>query len=171
MTALSTGSISAIGERFPWSGYRTFADIGCAEGGLGVHLARRHPPQRRRPGPARAGAGLRRARQCRGAVGPAKVFGAGWHYDAAASGRKRTAWGNNWVVVVVLVRLPFVAHRMLCLPVLARLWQPRRPGRSKLDLACQFVGLICQRHPDRRVHLVCDAAYAGKALRGLACCA
>ncbi len=36
MTALSTGSISAIGERFPWSGYRTFADIGCAEGGLGV---------------------------------------------------------------------------------------------------------------------------------------
>ncbi len=45
MTALSTGSISAIGERFPWSGYRTFADIGCAEGGLGVHLARRHPPR------------------------------------------------------------------------------------------------------------------------------
>ncbi len=39
MTALSTGSISAIGERFPWSGYRTFADIGCAEGGLGVSAA------------------------------------------------------------------------------------------------------------------------------------
>jgi hypothetical protein len=47
------------------------------------------------------------------------VFGAGWHYDAAASGRKRTAWGNNWVVVGVLVRLPFVPHRMVCLPVLA----------------------------------------------------
>jgi SAM-dependent methyltransferase len=43
MTALSMGSISAIGERFPWKGYRTFADIGCGEGGLGVHLARRHP--------------------------------------------------------------------------------------------------------------------------------
>jgi len=28
-----------------------------------------------------------------------KVFRAAWHYDAAASGRKRTAWGNNWVVV------------------------------------------------------------------------
>jgi hypothetical protein len=95
------------------------------------------------------------------------VFGAGWHYDAAASGRKRTAWGNNWVVVGVLVRLPFVPHRMVCLPVLARLWQPRRPGHSKLDLACQLVGLICQQHPDRRVHLACDAAYAGKALRGL----
>jgi SAM-dependent methyltransferase len=42
MTALSMGSIIAIGERFPWSGYRTFADIGCAEGGLGVQLAGRH---------------------------------------------------------------------------------------------------------------------------------
>jgi SAM-dependent methyltransferase len=42
MTSLSMGSIIAIGERFPWSGYRTVADIGCAEGGLPVHLARRH---------------------------------------------------------------------------------------------------------------------------------
>jgi len=56
---------------------------------------------------------------------------------------------------------------MVCLPVLARLWQPRRPGHSKLDLARQLVGLICQQHPDRRLHLACDAAYAGKALRGL----
>jgi hypothetical protein len=36
---------------------------------------------------------------------------------AVGSGRRRTAWGNNWVVVGVLVRLPFVAHRMACLPV------------------------------------------------------
>ena len=43
MTALSMGSIIAIGERFPWSEYRTVADIGCAESGLPVHLARRHP--------------------------------------------------------------------------------------------------------------------------------
>jgi SAM-dependent methyltransferase len=43
MTALSMGSITAIGERFPWSDYHTVADIGCAEGGLPVHLARRHP--------------------------------------------------------------------------------------------------------------------------------
>jgi hypothetical protein len=43
----------------------------------------------------------------------------------------------------------------------------RRLGHSKLDLACQLVGLIYQQHPDRRVHLACDAADAGKALRGL----
>jgi DDE superfamily endonuclease len=96
-----------------------------------------------------------------------KVFGAAWHYDAAAPGRRRTAWGNNWVVVGVLARLPFVAHRPVCLPVLARLWQPRQPGRSRLDLACELVGLLASRYPDRQVHLVGDAAYAGRALRGL----
>jgi hypothetical protein len=96
-----------------------------------------------------------------------KIFGAGWHYDAAASGRKRTAWGNNWVVVGVVVALPFVAHRQVCLPVLCRLWQPRQRGRSKLDLACELVGLVCDRYPDHTVHLTGDAAYAGKALRGL----
>ena len=43
MTALSMSSIIAISEQFPWSGYRAFADIGCAEGSLGAHLARQHP--------------------------------------------------------------------------------------------------------------------------------
>jgi len=96
-----------------------------------------------------------------------KVFGAGWHYDAAAQGRKRTAWGNNWVVVGVLVALPMVAHRQVCLPVLCRLWQPRQPGRGKLDLACELVGLLADRYPDRQLHLTGDAAYAGKTLRRL----
>jgi hypothetical protein len=42
---------------------------------------------------------------------------------------------------------------------------PARP--LKLDLACELVGLVAARFPDRRIHLVCDAAYAGKALAGL----
>jgi hypothetical protein len=96
-----------------------------------------------------------------------KIFGAGWHYDATATGRKRSAWGNNWIVVGVLVDLPFVAHRQICLPVLCRLWQPRHPGRSKLDLACALVSLIAGRYPNRQIHLVADAAYAGKTLRRL----
>lgn len=76
-------------------------------------------------------------------------------------------WGNCWVVVGVLVRLPFAAHRQVCLPVLARLWQPRQPRNSKLDLACELVSLIAGHHPERQVQLVADAAYAGRALRGL----
>ena len=98
-------------------------------------------------------------------------MGAAWHHDPLAAvggkGRKPVCWANCWVVVGVLVHLPFVPNRAVCLPVLARLWRPRQPGRSKLDLACELVGLIGARFPDRHIHLVCDAAYAGKALAAL----
>jgi hypothetical protein len=94
-----------------------------------------------------------------------KIHGAGWRYDATATGRKRTAWGNTWVVIGVLVALPLVPHRRVCLPVGARLWQPGGP--SKLDLASVLVGLLAARYPDRQFHLTGDAAYAGKTLRGL----
>jgi len=40
MTALSTGAHRVIAERFPWSDYQTLIDIGCAEGGLPVAVAR-----------------------------------------------------------------------------------------------------------------------------------
>jgi hypothetical protein len=69
-------------------------------------------------------------------------------------------------VVGVLVDLPFIAHRPVCLPILARLWQPgRTPGR--LDLAVELVKLVCGHLARRRVDLVCDGAYAGKPLRDL----
>jgi hypothetical protein len=43
MTGLSMGSGMAIKEKFPWQNYKTFLDVGTAEGGLPVQLARRHP--------------------------------------------------------------------------------------------------------------------------------
>ena len=43
MTGLSLGAGRVIAEKFPWAGYRTFADIGTAQGGLAVALARAHP--------------------------------------------------------------------------------------------------------------------------------
>jgi precorrin-6B methylase 2 len=42
MTGLSIGAHKAIAARFPWRRYRTFADVGCAEGGLPVELALAH---------------------------------------------------------------------------------------------------------------------------------
>lgn len=42
MTAVSYGPALAIAAKFPWERYKTFADIGTAEGGLPVHLARAH---------------------------------------------------------------------------------------------------------------------------------
>ena len=42
MTGLSLGAARAIAEQFPWSDYRTFIDIGGAQGGLPVQLALTH---------------------------------------------------------------------------------------------------------------------------------
>lgn len=42
MTGVSLGPATAIAEKFPWSRYRTFYDIGAAEGALPVLVAQRH---------------------------------------------------------------------------------------------------------------------------------
>jgi hypothetical protein len=43
MTGLSIGAAMVMAEKFPWDKYKTFLDIGTAEGGLPVQLAQRHP--------------------------------------------------------------------------------------------------------------------------------
>src|SRR5262245_32784016 len=40
MTGLSMGAALAIARQFPWQRYQTFVDLGAAEGGLPVQLAR-----------------------------------------------------------------------------------------------------------------------------------
>jgi SAM-dependent methyltransferase len=42
MTGLSLGIAHAIARKFPWSQYRSFVDIGVAQGGLAVVLAQTH---------------------------------------------------------------------------------------------------------------------------------
>jgi len=43
MTGISIPTAQAIAARFPWNLYRTFADIGCAQGALPVQVALAHP--------------------------------------------------------------------------------------------------------------------------------
>lgn len=43
MTGLSLGAAQAMAKRFPWKRYRTFVDVGCAQGGVPVHIALAHP--------------------------------------------------------------------------------------------------------------------------------
>ena len=106
-----------------------------------------------------------------------RVHGAHWHHDATANSNRHTsAWGNNWVTIAIVVR-PWFLDRAVCLPVLFRLWQPRRkeipkdqpdPQRpSKPVLARELVDLLAARLDDRQVNLVGDAAYASSAARGL----
>jgi len=43
MTGVSMGAAMAIAEKFPWSEYKSFIDIGCAEGCVPAMVARQHP--------------------------------------------------------------------------------------------------------------------------------
>ena len=107
-----------------------------------------------------------------------KVYGCFYHHDATANSEKAAvAWGNNWVVIGICVRLPCL-ERTVCLPVLFRLWQPRRAEYAKANkpdpqrpgkpvMAREMVDLLAARLPGRRIDLVGDAAYASEAWRGI----
>jgi len=107
-----------------------------------------------------------------------KVYGCFYHHDATANSEKAAvAWGNNWVVVGICVRLPML-DRTVCLPVLFRLWQPRRPTYAQADkrdpqrpgkpvMAREMIDLLAGRLQGRRIDVVGDAAYATEAWRGL----
>ncbi len=42
MTGLSAGAGRVIAKKFPWKRYRTFTDVGCAQGGVAVEIALAH---------------------------------------------------------------------------------------------------------------------------------
>lgn len=52
-----------------------------------------------------------------------KIWGAGLYRDAVRSSKKHTAyaWGLNWVVLAMIVRVPLLKERFIALPILARL--------------------------------------------------
>jgi O-methyltransferase domain/Dimerisation domain len=43
MTGLSMNSAKAMAEKFPWQRYKSFADVGGAQGGVAVQIALAHP--------------------------------------------------------------------------------------------------------------------------------
>jgi hypothetical protein len=95
-----------------------------------------------------------------------KLHGTAWHHDGNGPARHRPAWGHRWVVVGVIVRLPFL-RRAVCLPILARLWLPGDPDHTPLVLARDLLDLVVGHLGDRPIHLVGDAASIGKPLQGL----
>ena len=93
------------------------------------------------------------------------MHGAGWFHDGSAAGQAKLGYGNNWIVVAIVVTLPFCT-RPVALPVLATL-AVKGSGRSKPDLARDLVDALAERFPDRGVHVVGDAAYGCGAFAGL----
>jgi DDE superfamily endonuclease len=94
-----------------------------------------------------------------------KVHGAKYQHDGSAKGRDGIGRGNCFVIVGIVVALPFLA-RQVCLPVLFRLHIPKA-GPSKTEQARALVDLLAAALPDRTIHVVGDALYRGPAWRSL----
>lgn len=93
-----------------------------------------------------------------------KVHAAGWFHDGSAAGQVKLGFGNNWVVVAIVVTLPFCS-RPVALPVLAVL--ALKGGATKPDLARGLLDVIAEHFGDRDIHLVADSAYGCGSFAGL----
>jgi hypothetical protein len=102
-----------------------------------------------------------------------KVFGVGMHHDPLLSSRRTavTNWAHCWVVLGVVLKPPFCGERYFCLPVLFRLYVPKKTAenkrlayRTKPQLAVEMLRLLCAAHPGRRFHAAGDSAYGGKSV-------
>jgi len=86
-----------------------------------------------------------------------RVAHAFWQHDGAGTAKNSTAFGNNFVVLGVIVTLPF-RTRPTCLPILFRLYKKNGPSRA--HLGNRLVQIVTLFMPERVVELVADAAYA-----------
>jgi hypothetical protein len=104
-----------------------------------------------------------------------KMFGAGMHPDPQLSTRtiKVVRWGHSWVILAVIVRLPFCPDRVFSLPILFRLYlnhnaskRWRKAHRTRPELAVELLQLLCKVHSERRFHAVVDSGYGGESVLG-----
>lgn len=100
-----------------------------------------------------------------------KMFGCGMHHDPLLSSRSKaiTNWGHSWVVLGVIVELPFRKGHFFCLPILFRLYlnkakaeKHRRVYRKRTELAVELLNVLCKHREKERFHAVADSAYGGK---------
>lgn len=105
-----------------------------------------------------------------------QVFGIGCHIDAVLSskGHKVLRFGHVWVVLALVVRLPF-CPRPFALPLLFRLYRSkkectRRGGTyyTKPQLARQMLQVLQKWVPEGTLHVAMDGAYCNSTvLKGL----
>jgi hypothetical protein len=95
-----------------------------------------------------------------------KVWAASWFHDGSAQGKHKTGRGNNWVVLAIVVSLPFCT-RPFALPVMAKLVVKGTSSASRLWLARRMTSSLADALPGRDLHAVADSAYAGEELKKL----
>ena len=91
---------------------------------------------------------------------------ASWFHDGSADGQRRAGYGNNWVIAAIVVRLAFL-DRPVALPAGFSLIRKGSDDASRLEAARRLTEALAGALPGRRINVVADSAYAGKALRGL----
>jgi hypothetical protein len=100
------------------------------------------------------------------------VFGIGSHVDAVRSTRKRRifVFGHCWVVLAVLVQVPF-SRRPWALPLLLRLYRTEKeclrkklPHRKKTQLARDMIDVVLTWTGERSVEIAADAFYCNDTL-------
>jgi hypothetical protein len=95
-----------------------------------------------------------------------KVWAASWFHDGSAQGPAKTGYGNNGVVLAVIVRLPGIS-RPAGVPVMAKLVIKGTNPESRLWLARRMAERLAAALPGRQVRVAADSAYAGGELKGL----
>jgi hypothetical protein len=101
-----------------------------------------------------------------------KVYGKGCHHDAVRSTHTHTAyrWGHKWVVLAVVVKLPF-AKRPWALPILCALYRPRelnekegRRHKTPIMLARGLMCVLMRWFPEKKFIFLGDGGYASHEL-------
>lgn len=102
-----------------------------------------------------------------------KTFGVGMHRDPLISSQRTTVvnWGHNWVILAVLIQLPWRKGHTFALPILFRLYlnqdaakKARRVYRTRPQLAVQMLEVVCDAYETRRFHTIADSAYGGQSV-------
>jgi hypothetical protein len=78
-------------------------------------------------------------------------------------------FGNNWVVLGVVVELACRPQRYFCLPILWRIYEkqgskPKKDHRTKNQLAAEMLVVLAGWLPTREILVIADSAYMGKHL-------
>lgn len=116
------------------------------------------------------------------------VYGTGMHHDPLISSRAKplVSWGHDWVVLCLVLRLPFWSPtKVWALPVAFRLYRNRQgltkgkkkgkgefgkkaappPGhRTRPELAVELIRLFSSWFPERSILVSGDSAYGGKSV-------
>jgi hypothetical protein len=101
----------------------------------------------------------------------ARVAFGGIFLDAVLSSKKHKVFrfGNNWVMMGIVVELAVRPNRYFCLPIAWRVYEKRgtktkQEHRTKCQLAAEMIVMVAGWFPLREFLVVADIAYIGKAL-------